>query len=97
MRYSGEPLPTLAALDSARCSGDTPRLGDTVIYLSNFSRRSRPGCAWLGVAYADGAATGDGQPGPDLMTSSLSQEIAAEFMRRGWLPAQVARIRDTYR
>ncbi len=99
LRYSGEPLPTLAALDGARCSGDTPRLGDTVIYLSSFSKTLTPG---LRVAWAVAPADVVRQlvmakQGTDLMTSSLSQEIAAEFMRRGWLPAQVARIRDTYR
>ncbi|NLX36299.1 MAG: PLP-dependent aminotransferase family protein [Chloroflexi bacterium] len=99
LRYSGEPLPTLAALDSARCSAHGPRLGNTVIYLSTFSKTLTPG---LRVAWA--VAPVDvvqqlvmAKQGADLMTSSLSQEIAAEFIRRGWLPGQVARIRDTYR
>lgn len=99
LRYSGEPLPTLAALDSARCSAHGPRLGNTVIYLSTFSKTLTPG---LRVAWA--VAPVDvvqqlvmAKQGADLMTSSLSQEIAAEFIRRGWLPCQVARIRDTYR
>ena len=99
LRYSGEPLPTLAALDSARCSAHGPRLGNTVIYLSTFSKTLTPG---LRVAWA--VAPVDvvqqlvmAKQGADLMTGSLSQEIAAEFIRRGWLPGQVARIRDTYR
>jgi len=35
--------------------------------------------------------------GADLHTNALSQVIAYEFLRRGWLPEQVERIRETYR
>ncbi|HHX65285.1 MAG TPA: aminotransferase class I/II-fold pyridoxal phosphate-dependent enzyme, partial [Chloroflexi bacterium] len=34
--------------------------------------------------------------GADLHSNALSQAMACEFMRRGLLPAQVQRIRDTY-
>ena len=34
--------------------------------------------------------------GSDLHTNALAQTIAYEFLRRGWLPAQIQRIRDTY-
>jgi 2-aminoadipate transaminase len=35
--------------------------------------------------------------GADLHTNTLSQTIAYEFLRRGWLPEQIQRIRETYR
>jgi 2-aminoadipate transaminase len=34
--------------------------------------------------------------GADVHTSALGQAMAYEFLRRGWLPAQIQRIRDTY-
>ena len=99
LRYSGEPLPLLAALDSAQCSGGTPCVGSNVVYLSSFSKTLAPGLrvAWA-VARADVAQQLImAKQGADLMTCALTQAMAAEFMRRGWLPAQVERIRDTYR
>ena len=99
LRYSGEPLPLLAALDSALCSTTTPCVGSTVVYLSSFSKTLAPGMrvAWA-VAREDVARQLImAKQGADLMTCALTQAMAAEFMRRGWLPAQVARIRDTYR
>lgn len=35
--------------------------------------------------------------GADLHTNALSQTIVYEFLRRGWLPEQIQRIRETYR
>lgn len=97
LRYSGEPLPTLAALDSAQAGKG--QVGHAVIYLGTFSKTLTPGLrvAWA-VAPVDVARQlVMAKQGADLMTNSLAQEIAAEFMRRGWLAPQVARIRDTYR
>ncbi|MEN6480287.1 MAG: PLP-dependent aminotransferase family protein [Anaerolineales bacterium] len=97
LRYSGQPLSTLAALDSA-LAGEG-QVGHAVIYLGTFSKTLTPGLrvAWA-VAPVDVARQlVMAKQGADLMTNSLAQEIAAEFMRRGWLAPQVARIRDTYR
>jgi len=99
LRYSGDALPTLAAIDSACSSASAPKVGNNVIYLSSFSKTLAPGLrvAWA-VAPADVARQlVMAKQGADLMTNSLAQEIAAEFVSRGWLPAQVQRIRDTYR
>ena len=74
-------------------------MGSTVVYLSSFSKTLAPGLrvAWA-VAREDVARQLImAKQGADLMTCALTQAMAAEFMRRGWLPAQVARIRDTYR
>jgi 2-aminoadipate transaminase len=91
LRFAGEALPSLAALD--RAGGQ-----ENVIYLSTFSKTLAPG---LRLAWAVCPPEVAGQfvmakQGADLHTNTLAQTIALEFLRRGWLPAQVQRIRDTY-
>lgn len=102
LRFEGEPLPSLAALDAARYPENAAAgayIKGNVVYLSTFSKMLAPG---LRVAWA--VCPGDlsqqfvmAKQGADLHTNSLAQAMASEFIRRGWLPAQMERIRDTYR
>ncbi|HHX43536.1 MAG TPA: PLP-dependent aminotransferase family protein [Chloroflexi bacterium] len=102
LRYEGEPLPSLAALDAERFPENAVAgayVKGNVIYLGSFSKTLAPG---LRVSWA--VCPGDlaqqfvmAKQGADLHTSALGQAMASEFIRRGWLPAQVQRIRDTYR
>lgn len=91
LRFAGEALPPLAALDRARGQ-------ENVLYLSTFSKTLAPG---LRLAWAVCPPEVAGQfvmakQGADLHSNTLAQTIALEFLRRGWLPAQVQRIRETY-
>ena len=69
-----------------------------VLYLSTFSKILAPGLrvAWVHgpepvlrrMEYCKEAA--------DLCTSTLGQRLVLEFLRRGWMPAQVGRVRAFY-
>lgn len=91
LRFAGEPLPTLAALDRAQGTHN-------VLYLSTFSKTLAPGLrlAWAVCPPEVGQQFIMAKQGADLHTNGLAQTIALEFLRRGLLPAQVRRIRDTY-
>lgn len=93
LRYSGEPLPPLAALDIARHG--SPR---HVVYLSTFSKLLAPG---LRVGWAAGPQVllrrmALAKQGLDLHTGSLAQAIAFESCRDGLLERQIPRIRSIY-
>lgn len=102
LRFEGEPLPSLAALDAGQYPENAAAgayVKGNVVYLGSFSKTLAPG---LRVSWA--VCPGDlarqfvmAKQGADLHTSALGQAMASEFIRRGWLPAQVQRIRDTYR
>jgi len=102
LRFEGEPLPSLLALDAAS-HPENARAGaylkGNVIYLSTFSKTLAPGLrvAWAVCPPEIVQQFVMAKQGADLHTNSLAQAMACEFMRRGWLPAQIQRIRDTYR
>ena len=93
LRYSGEAVPPIAALDIAR-HGE-PR---HVVYLSTFSKLLAPG---LRVGWAAGPEPllrrmALAKQGLDLHTGSLAQAIAYESCREGLLERQIPRIRRIY-
>ncbi|NLX44206.1 MAG: PLP-dependent aminotransferase family protein, partial [Chloroflexi bacterium] len=96
LRFRGEGLPTLASIDNARNAGDANRA--TVLYLGTFSKTLAPGLrlAWVVAPEEIAHKLVMAKQGVDLHTSGLSQMIAYEFLRRGWLDPQVERIRQTY-
>ncbi len=96
LRYSGEALPTLAALDGAAQDMDPEQAN--VIYTSTFSKTLAPGLrlAWVVCPSALAGQFVMAKQGADLHSSSLSQMIAYEFLQRDWLDDQVERIRSTY-
>jgi 2-aminoadipate transaminase len=102
LRFEGEPLPTLLQLDAARypenaAAGRYER-GD-VIHMGTFSKTLAPGLrlAWAVCPPALADKFVMAKQGADLHSNALAQTMAYEFLRRGWMPAQVARIRETYR
>ena len=101
LRFAGEPLPSLTQIDLARFP-ENAAVGSYVkgnsVYLSTFSKTLAPGLrlAWAVCTPEIAQQFVMAKQGTDLHTNALAQTLACEFMRRGWLPAQIQRIRDTY-
>ena len=88
LRYRGEDLPTLWSLAPER-----------VIQLSSYSKLISPG---LRVGYAiapEVLAENLAKMAEDtyINASYFNQAIVAEFIQRGWLEEQLARLKDLYR
>jgi len=102
LRFAGDPLPSLVQLSAAKYAENSVEngyaIGD-VVYLSTFSKTLAPGLrlAWAVCPPEMANQFVMAKQGADLHSNSLAQTMAYEFMRRGWLPDQVMRIRDTYR
>jgi 2-aminoadipate transaminase len=89
LRYEGDPLPTLRALDG----------GHYVIYLGTFSKILSPGIR-LGWAAAPGPVLEKmnlGKQASDLCSSSLSQLFVASFFAHDRWSDYVASLRELYR
>jgi len=101
LRFAGDPVPSLISLDAQRNPENGAANGyakGNVIYLSSFSKTMAPGLrvAWAVCPPEIGRQFVMAKQGSDLQTNALAQTIAYEFMRRGLLPDQIRRIRDTY-
>jgi 2-aminoadipate transaminase len=93
LRFAGQDLPMLGALEKAGAAG-----GRRVISLYTFSKILSPGLR-LGWVTADRAVIDkfvQAKQAVDLCTSSLSQAIAAEFMKSGALESTIACNREAY-
>jgi 2-aminoadipate transaminase len=89
LRYSGDPLPPLYALDG----------GEYVIYLGTFSKILSPGLrlGWTAAPRPVLEKLNVGKQGSDLCSSTFSQYFVIEyFARRNWRDL-LARLRDLYR
>ena len=102
LRFEGEPLPTLLALEHARQrrngQEDQPYQGN-VILLNTFSKVLTPGLrvAWI-VAPAEVIRKLTlAKQGTDLHTATFNQMIAYELAREGFLEEHVPAIRKLYR
>ena len=96
LRYTGDALPTLAGIDIAAQGGDPERAN--VLFAGTFSKTLAPGLrlAWIVCPSVLAEQLVMAKQGADLHSSTLSQMIAYEFLRRDWLDDQVERIRRTY-
>lgn len=93
LRYSGEPVPSLAALDTARHGGP-----HHVVYFSTFSKLLAPSLrvGWIVGPQPVLRRMAQIKQGLDLHTGSLVQAIAFEACRDGLLDRHVPRIRAMY-
>jgi 2-aminoadipate transaminase len=89
LRYGGDPLPPLYALDG----------GEYVIYLGTFSKILSPGLrlGWTAAPRPVLEKLNLGKQGSDLCSSTFGQHFVVEyFARRNWRDLLV-RLRDLYR
>jgi 2-aminoadipate transaminase len=89
IRFSGEPLPSLKALDSE----------GRVITLRSFSKILAPGIR-LGWMIGDAAFIRKvviAKQSADACSPPFTQYIAYEFCRRGYLQPYIERVREAYR
>jgi 2-aminoadipate transaminase len=89
LRFEGEPLPTLHALDG----------GEFVIYLGTFSKILSPGLR-LGWAAAPSPVLEKlnlGKQATDLCSSAFTQSFVAAFFEHGDWRAYVDELRELYR
>lgn len=98
LRFEGEDLPTLIALDAAQRGQDGDRYAGNVIYLSTFSKILAPGLrlAWV-------VAPGDvirklvqAKQGTDLHTPTFNQMVAYQAAREGVIDRHLPLIRQLY-
>jgi 2-aminoadipate transaminase len=98
LRYEGEHIPSLVALDAMeRSSNGSPYTGN-IIYLSTFSKTLAPGIrlAWI-VAPAEVIhRLVQAKQGADLHTSTFSQILAWDVARGGFLDTHIKVIRAVY-
>ena len=88
LRYEGEPLPTLRALDG----------GNFVIYLGTFSKILSPGVR-IGWTVAPGPVLTKmkiGKAASDLCSSAMTQMFVAEYFRQGRWPAYLEQVKALY-
>lgn len=94
LRFEGEPLPTLAALEQED-GGELER----VVYLGTFSKIFAPGVR-LGWVHAQPGILHKinvGKQGADLCSSNLSQMMIASFFQNSDWRSYVRRLNDIYR
>ena len=99
LRYEGEPVPPLLALDRTNQANDSGYQLGNVIYLSTFSKVLAPGLrvGWI-VAPPDVIARlVQVKQSTDLHTSAFAQVVAYEVARDGFMEEHVKLIRAIYK
>jgi 2-aminoadipate transaminase len=89
LRYEGDPLPTLFALDG----------GEYVIYLGTFSKILSPGLrlGWASAPRPVLEKLNLGKQGADLCSAALNQHFVAAYFARGDWQAYVRSLTTLYR
>jgi 2-aminoadipate transaminase len=98
LRYEGEHLPSLVALDSEFRSGNGKPYTGNVMYLSTFSKTLAPGLrlGWVVGPEAVIERLVLAKQGTDLHSSTFDQMVAYEVSRGGFLDEHVRAIRRVY-
>jgi len=98
LRYEGDHVPSLVALDAqARSHNGAPYTGN-IIYLSTFSKTLAPGLrlAWIVAPAEVIQKLVQAKQGADLHTSTFAQMLAFDVARGGFLDQHVKVIRAVY-
>lgn len=99
LRYEGEHIPSIVALDSEYRGPNGGHYSGNVIYLSTFSKLLAPGLR-LGWVIAPSEVIQKlvmSKQAADLHTSSFNQYVAFEAAKGGFLDEHVKVIRATYK
>jgi 2-aminoadipate transaminase len=98
LRYEGERIAPLVALDRANHQSDRSLSLGNVIYLSTFSKTLAPGLrlAWIVAPEEVIGKLVLLKQATDLHTSTFSQYVAYEIARDGFLDQHVEQIRRVY-
>nr|WP_261664389.1 PLP-dependent aminotransferase family protein [Deinococcus sp. Marseille-Q6407] len=94
LRFSGDPIPSLAELMLRRTGGDPDR--SHVLYCSSFSKTLAPGLrdAWVMAARPITEKLVLAKQGADMHTPTLNQMIVTELLPL--LPEQTEKLRQSY-
>jgi 2-aminoadipate transaminase len=97
LRYEGEPIPPLLALD-AQANGVERRYAGTVLYHGTLSKLLAPGLrvGWVVAASEVIQQLAALKQGVDLHTGTLAQMIAYEVAKGGFLEQHVDRLVQIY-
>jgi 2-aminoadipate transaminase len=98
LRYEGEHIPSLVAIDAQERSHNGAPYTGNIIYLSTFSKTLAPGLrlAWI-VAPAEVIQKFvQAKQGADLHTSTFSQMLAYDVAHGGFLDVHIKVIRAVY-
>jgi DNA-binding transcriptional MocR family regulator len=87
LRYSGTPMPSLRGLG-----------GDAVIQLGTYSKLISPGLriGWIIAPTAALKVIERVKQAADLHSTTFSQYVVYEFLRRGWLEEHIEVIKEAY-
>jgi 2-aminoadipate transaminase len=99
LRYGGEHLPPLVVLDGQLQGRDGTPYSGNVLYLCTFSKTLAPGIrlGWVVAPAEVIQRLVQAKQGADLHTSTLTQMLAFEVARGGFLDRHVRFIRTVYR
>ena len=99
LRYEGEHIPSVVALDSEFRGPNGGHYSGNVIYLSTFSKLLAPGLrlAWVIAPVEVTRKLVMTKQAADLHTSSFNQYVAYEVAKGGFLDEHVKVIRSTYK
>jgi 2-aminoadipate transaminase len=98
LRYEGEHLPPLIALDAQNLKTVDDYREGNIIYLSTFSKTLAPGLrlGWIAAPPDVVAKLCQLKQGADLHTSTFTQMVAYEVARDGFLEKHIEKIRKVY-
>ena len=99
LRYEGEHIPSIVALDSEYRGPNGGHYSGNVIYLSTFSKLLAPGLrlAWVIAPPEVIRKLVMTKQAADLHTSSFNQYVAYEVAKGGFLDEHVKKIRSVYK